>query len=496
MKEVKEEMNAYRWQPIEDLPQNWWDYSSSELSSLASIWKEQSEKLKTSNALRKFNEELKREWVIETGIIENLYSIDRGVTQILIERGLDESFVPHGATDKPVKQVISILKDQQEALDGIFDFIKENRKLSNSYIRELHQLITRHQQKTQAIDALGRIIEVDLLRGEWKKLPNNPTRRDGSTHEYCLPEQVSSEMDRLMEMHANHIRKEVPPEVESAWLHHRFTQIHPFQDGNGRIARTLASLIFIKTGWFPLVVTRDMRGDYITACEKADEGDLQELIRIFISIQKKSFLSVLRISETVLHEKEPIAQVISAVIDKFRERKTIELKERQNVFLTSKDLEDHSFEQFSAICAQLKNELSIYDSDFHATVVRSDLNSGHWFKNQIVKVANELGYFADTRTYAKWIRLKILEQRQVEILFSFHSLGVEFLGIMAVSAFIEYRDRYEEESDNRIIDGPYPICNEVFQFAYSENLEPVKKRFTNWFNAALLTGLDQWRRQL
>lgn len=54
---------------------------------------------------------------------------------------------------------------------------------------------------------------------------------------------------------------EVSPEVEAAWLHHRFTQIHPFQDGNGRIARLLASLVFIKAGWFPLVVTRDDRAN-------------------------------------------------------------------------------------------------------------------------------------------------------------------------------------------------------------------------------------------
>ena len=52
-------------------------------------------------------------------------------------------------------------------------------------------------------------------------------------------------------------RRGVPVEVEAAWLHHRFTQIHPYQDGNGRVARALASLLFIKAGWFPVVVTRD-----------------------------------------------------------------------------------------------------------------------------------------------------------------------------------------------------------------------------------------------
>ena len=43
------------------------------------------------------------------------------------------------------------------------------------------------------------------------------------------------------------------PEVEAAWLHHRFGQIHPFQDGNGRVARALATMIFLRAGFVPLV---------------------------------------------------------------------------------------------------------------------------------------------------------------------------------------------------------------------------------------------------
>ncbi len=84
-------------------------------------------------------------------------------------------------------------------------------------------------------------------------------RPDGLIHEYCPPEQVTSEMDRLIELHREHQIGEIPPEVEAAWLHHRFTQIHPFQDGNGRIARCLASLVFIQAKWFPLVLTRGDR---------------------------------------------------------------------------------------------------------------------------------------------------------------------------------------------------------------------------------------------
>src|SRR5439155_10088547 len=119
-------------------------------------------------------------------------------------------------------------------------------------------------------------------------------------HEYAPPEQVASEMDRLIELHTAHLAQGVVPETEAAWLHHRFAQIHPFQDGNGRVARCLATLIFLKADWFPLVITRDHRERYIDALESADHEDLAGLIRLFATLQKQAFVKALGLSAQVL----------------------------------------------------------------------------------------------------------------------------------------------------------------------------------------------------
>ena len=103
-----------------------------------------------------------------------------------------------------------------------------------------------------------------------------------------LPEQVTVEMERLVEFYDRYRREGVVPEVLSAWLHHRFVQIHPFHDGNGRVARALASLVFVRQGWFPLVVHRDQRIDYIDALETADRGDLVPLVGLFAAAQRKA----------------------------------------------------------------------------------------------------------------------------------------------------------------------------------------------------------------
>ena len=74
------------WNPdtgIEDFEIEPNDLSSSEIPGIKTIWTEQQERLKDTAQLSDFTEKLSREWAIETGIIENLYEIDRGVTQTL-----------------------------------------------------------------------------------------------------------------------------------------------------------------------------------------------------------------------------------------------------------------------------------------------------------------------------------------------------------------------------------------------------------------------------
>ncbi len=286
---------GHRWRPIEDLPDDWGRLADSGLHQLADRWLDQRrrierrEDLGAEEAIADFNERLKREWAIETGLIERVYTLTRGITEILIERGLREEFIPSSATDRDPALVFDMIQDHAAAVDGLFDFVKQKRQLSTSYIKELHSVLLAHQETASARDVFGRRVEMPLTKGDYKKRPNNPVRPDGLIHEYCPPEHVASEMDRLLAMHLEHREGGVAPEVEAAWLHHRFTQIHPFQDGNGRVARALATLVMIRVGWFPLVVTDGGRADYIDALEAADARDLAPLVQLFAEIQGRAF---------------------------------------------------------------------------------------------------------------------------------------------------------------------------------------------------------------
>jgi len=305
---------AHKWSQITDLPDDVGSLVSPELKSIAGIWKQQAARLQEINAVQAFNAQLAREWSIETGVIENVYQIDKGVTTIHIEKGIEASLIPQGATDRPPELVVQMVRDHQAALDGLFAFVKQHRELSKSYIRELHGQMLKHQVSTVGQNSLGQLVEIELVRGQFKKLPNNPSIPGVGLHEYCPPEHVESEMDNLITWHKNHIQKGTPVEIEAAWLHHRFTQIHPFQDGNGRVARALASLVFIREGYFPLLITRDTRAEYIEALGTADNGDLKPLVLLFARVQRDCLVKALSLSEDVIRRTRSLESVVDAAI--------------------------------------------------------------------------------------------------------------------------------------------------------------------------------------
>ena len=81
-------MIAHKWQPIQPMDAVSEQYDFSEIDSLQMQWLSIRGRMEQENsdAYKGFLERLGRSWAIETGIIEGLYTLDRGVTETLIER--------------------------------------------------------------------------------------------------------------------------------------------------------------------------------------------------------------------------------------------------------------------------------------------------------------------------------------------------------------------------------------------------------------------------
>ncbi|MGF1648014.1 MAG: Fic family protein [Kineosporiaceae bacterium] len=485
---------GHRWRPIEDLSPRDADAASRELPPLARVWQDEKRTMADEAAVRRFTERLHREWAIETGIIERLYTLDRGVTTLLIERGIDASLIDDRSTDSDPEIVAATIRDHLNGIDFVFDLVRGRRPLTTSAIRELHALITRNQRTTTAVDQFGRRFEVELLHGEYKAQPNNPTQPDGHIHEYCPPAQVASEMDRLVSMHEAHVRDRIPPDVCAAWLHHRFAQIHPFQDGNGRLARALASLVFVQADWFPLVVTRDDRSPYIAALVTADGNGLGDLVRLFAARQKKALVGALGITREVTRDAVRLDQQLDAISELFNDRDARRRDEVDEATRLTEELWRLGGDRFDDLRARLEAAMGGRSAGRRAFVdsaPNSDSQKRAWHRWQIRKAAEQLDYTPGTTDYAAWVLLGLVtESGRAEILLALHQVGPQYKGVVAGLVCF-----YRRES----ADGGHAVelrvtSPDAFLLTSADRAADARPRFEAWLDESLTRAVECWRR--
>ncbi len=500
---MNDQKNHFIWKPdtgITNVESDPDDLGASEIPGIKAVWSDQRERLKGTEQLRKFEEKLNREWAIETGIIENLYDIDRGVTQMLIEHGFKADLLSHGSTNKPKEYVIQILNDQKNAIEGVFAFVKDERNLTTSYIKELHATLLRSQRTVEGVDPHGRAVEVPLIRGAWKEHPNYP-ERGGVTYRYCPPEHVGSEMDRLCAMHTEHAAAGAPSEVQAAWLHHRFTQIHPFQDGNGRIARAIASLVLIKDGLFPLVVTRDDRDAYLNALRTADEGDLKPLVDLIVKLQIKRFRNAREISE-VLEDADAALSGLLRAAEQAGKKKRSSFSE---VVKYAHAMESNIYQRLEEVMPTIVESLQKASAgrgfsrkEARASVFQAEQNAtDDYYDSQIMENANShLGYSADFSEYRSWVSLDMYWQhRACKLVFSVHGIGHSFDGVLVCAPFMEFRHK-DPDKDGGMHFRLVPVTDEGFIFSYKEDQEKLLSRFRPWREDALKVAFGELARSL
>ncbi|MGH3683532.1 MAG: Fic family protein [Pseudonocardiaceae bacterium] len=193
-----------------------------------------------------------RRHAIETGIIERLYDVAWGVTEALVAEGLTAEVAARegGLAD----DALATIRSQYDALEFLAETARNDTDLSLYFIRQLHQAVCHTQSTYEARSDFGQILRVPLNHGTWKAQPNHVRRHDGTLLECTPPEHVQAEMERLLALY-NETADEHPV-VRAAWLHHQFIRIHPFEDGNGRVARALTLLVLLRANYAPLVVDR------------------------------------------------------------------------------------------------------------------------------------------------------------------------------------------------------------------------------------------------
>jgi Fic family protein len=161
--------------------------------------------------------------------------------------------------------------------------VKDDRDLTETEIRELHKMILVEPYQSPAITFDGQKTSKTILIGEYKKQPNHVKTPTGEIHYYATPEDVPILMSQLVAWYNEARRNEkIHPSVLAAFFHHRFVAIHPFDDGNGRIARILMNLILMQKNYPPAVVKLKERTDYYAALGQADKNEYVPLMEFIV----------------------------------------------------------------------------------------------------------------------------------------------------------------------------------------------------------------------
>ncbi|MFY9855431.1 MAG: Fic family protein, partial [Terracidiphilus sp.] len=247
----------------------------------------------SNRALRRAHEIVKRAAALDTGAIEGLYEVDRGFTfTVALETAAWEvKLAEKGAQVRP------LFEAQLHAYDYVLDLATKAEPISEAAIRTLHEVVCKAQQTYRVMTAIGPQ-EQELVKGRYKVLPNHVRTRDGSNHSYAPVDATPSEMQRLVEEMRSEAFVASHPVTQAAYAHHGLVVIHPFADGNGRVARALASAFTYRAIAMPIMILSDQKNPYLNSLEAADRGEYQAFVDFIlartldtIKLAQESFLS-------------------------------------------------------------------------------------------------------------------------------------------------------------------------------------------------------------
>lgn len=173
-------------------------------------------------------------------------SLTESETKVLIEDGLTIG-------GRPLRDMFEAV-DHAKAYDYMFTLIG-NKEIVEKDIIYLHRLFYQNIEEEFA----GRYRDISVFIS-------------GSNYPVSKVESIQSEIEDLCKW-INAERKKYHPVEFAAILHKKFVFIHPFKDGNGRVARLLMNTALIQDGYLPALIPPILRSEYISLLEKAHEDD-------------------------------------------------------------------------------------------------------------------------------------------------------------------------------------------------------------------------------
>ena len=197
--------------------------------------------------------QLRNLWTHTSTAIEG-NTLTLGETAFVLEEGLTIS-------GKPLKDHEEVV-GHARAIDLVYDLIQNETVFTKNELFSLHKAVQTKE-----------IVDVYKPIGGWKKEPNSTVAVVDDKQvvfEYGPPDDVPLLMESWFDLY-HEIDQSLKPNdrkqtlMAYVQLHVSFVRIHPFFDGNGRLARLIANIPVLKSGLPPIIIPRQQRKQYIDA---------------------------------------------------------------------------------------------------------------------------------------------------------------------------------------------------------------------------------------
>lgn len=143
--------------------------------------------------------------------------------------------------------------------------------LTQRFIRALHKTLLREDYTVYHNLPGGVQTSYVIHAGQYKTRPNSVITRYGDRFEYASPEETPGLMADLVDWYNEAEQKgKLSPVELAALFHYRYIRIHPFEDGNGRIARLMMNFILARHDYPMIVVRSRNKSAYLDALHQAD----------------------------------------------------------------------------------------------------------------------------------------------------------------------------------------------------------------------------------
>lgn len=357
--------------------------------------------------VNRLNQKLRLDWNYHSNSIE-------GNTLSASET---KAFILHGITanGKPFRDYVE-MRGHNEALKKLENIVHHELKITEKLIKEFHQIILVEPFASEA----------EITPGEYRNQPNYLYTVTRERIDFAPPQEVPKLMNELVNWLNNHIdppkreKYDIHPLIIACAFHVRFMQIHPFDDGNGRMARILMNLILMLCGYVPAVIKQEKRNEYYSVLNLSSLEDLNPLAAFVGEECIQSLEMALKAAKGESIE-EPIdldktlslwKQGINA------DDKENEIKEKLTVNVVYTALNNWGYDflrelavttsKFDEFYTDISHYIYLYlDDDFHITRAKKDI-AFYNYKNLFTKkVRNTIVQNISLTFYGYFINFKI-----------------------------------------------------------------------------------------